>query len=76
MPIKSYILHPIEGQKELLIKELTVFSECEIIPAQNHEVVVLVTDTTSEIADTNLFNKLNELKSLKHMSLVSGFEDK
>ncbi|PCH99667.1 MAG: hypothetical protein COB81_10525 [Flavobacteriaceae bacterium] len=76
MPIKSYILHPLKGQKELLVKDLAVFSECEIIPAQNHDIVVLVTDTSSEIADTDLFNKLNELKSLKHMSLVSGFEDK
>jgi len=76
MPIKSYILHPLKGEKELLISDLKGFTECEVIPAQNHEVVILVTDTSSEIADTNLFNKLNELKSLKHMSLVSGFEDK
>ncbi|PCI31441.1 MAG: hypothetical protein COB60_11750 [Flavobacteriaceae bacterium] len=76
MPIKSYILHPLDGEKQLLIKELSQFPECEITPAENHEIIVLVTDTDSEIADTNLFNKLNELKSLKHMSLVSGFEDK
>ena len=76
MPIKSYILHPLKGQKELLVSDLAAFSECEIIPARNHDIVVLVTDTSSEIADTDLFNKLNELKSLKHMSLVSGFEDK
>ncbi len=76
MPIKSYILHSFKGDRCKLEKDLTQFSECEIIPSENLDVVVLVTDTDSEIADCNLFNKINDLKSLKHLSLVSGFEDK
>ncbi|PCH75258.1 MAG: hypothetical protein COB98_09225 [Flavobacteriaceae bacterium] len=76
MPIKSYILHPLKGEITSLLKDLSQFSECEIIPAENYEIIILVTDTDSEISEQNLFNKLNELKSLKHLSLVSGFEDK
>ena len=76
MPIKSYILHFEEGKKELLLKELQQLNDCEVIPAQNHDVVVVVTDTSSEEKDTNLYNQLLEIKGLKHLSLVSGFDAK
>ena len=49
---------------------------CEVIPAQNHEVIVIVTDTDSEETDTELYNQLLEIKGLKHLSLVSGFDAK
>ena len=76
MPIKSYILHFEEGKKEILLKELHKLENCEVIPAENHDVVVLVTDTDSEELDNNLYNQLLEIKGLKHMSLVSGFDAK
>lgn len=74
MPIKSYILHCEDNKKEILKKELLKLSNCEIIPAENQEVIVLVTDTDSEETDKELYNQLLSLKGLKHMSLVSGFD--
>jgi len=76
MPIKSYILHSQEGEKEELLKQLQNLSNCEVIPAQNHEIIVLVTDTDTEESDKELYNKLLEIQGLKHLSLVSGFDDK
>jgi len=76
MPIKSYILHCEEQKKEILLKELQKLPNCEVIPAQNHEVIVIVTDTDSEETDTELYNQLLEIKGLKHLSLVSGFDAK
>lgn len=76
MPIKSYLLHFEEGKRELLLKELQKIEGCEVIPAENHDVVVVVTDTDSEELDTTLFNKLQEIQGLKHLSLVSGFDAK
>ena len=76
MPIKSYILHCEDQKKEILLKELQTLSNCEVIPAQNHEVIVIVTDTDSEETDTELYNQLLEIKGLKHLSLVSGFDAK
>ncbi|HEY9169023.1 MAG TPA: hypothetical protein VIN72_06020 [Lutibacter sp.] len=76
MPIKSYILHFEKGQKEILLKALHQLENCEVIPAQNHDVVVLVTDTATEETDNNLYNQLLEMKGLKHLSLVSGFDAK
>ena len=76
MPIKSYVLHCEENSKDILLKELHNLSNCEVIPAQNHDVIVVVTDTESEETDTELYNQLLEMKGLKHLSLVSGFDAK
>lgn len=74
MPIKSYILHCEENKKEVLLQKLQQLPNCEVIPAQNHEVIVVVTDTDSEEKDTEIYNQLLEIKGLKHLSLVSGFD--
>ncbi len=76
MPIKSYILHCEYQNKNILLNELQKLTNCEVIPAQNHEVIVVVTDTDSEETDTELYNQLLEMKGLKHLSLVSGFDAK
>ena len=76
MPIKSYILHCENNKKEILLKELQKLENCEIIPAQSHEVIVVVTDTATEELDQELYNQLLEIKGLKHLSLVSGFDTK
>ena len=76
MPIKSYILHCKEEKKEQLLEKLQKLTNCEVIPAQNKEVIVIVTDTKSEEQDKELYNKLLEMQELKHMSLVSGFDTK
>ena len=76
MPIKSYVLHCEENKKNILLKHLQKLSNCEVIPAQNHNVIVVVTDTESEETDTELYNQLLEMKGLKHLSLVSGFDAK
>ncbi|PWG06011.1 hypothetical protein [Polaribacter aquimarinus] len=73
MPIKSYLAHPHTGQKEQLVNELTALENCEIIPADNKEVLVLVTDTASDTEDDILKQKIETFKSLKLLALVSGF---
>ena len=76
MPIKSYVLHCENDKKEILLKELQMLKNCEVIPAKNHEVIVVVTDTETEVLDQELYNQLLEIKGLKHLSLVSGFDTK
>ena len=76
MPIKSYVLHCEELKKEILLKELQKLPNCEVIPAQNHDIIIVVTDTESEEIDTKLYNQLLEIEGLKHLSLVSGFDAK
>ncbi len=76
MPIKSYILHCKDFKKKELLLELQTLQQCEVIPAKNHDIIVLVTDTQSEFEDKELYNSLLKLKNLKHLSMVSGFDTK
>ncbi len=76
MPIKSYILHFEKQNKKQLLIDLESISNCEIIRAKNHDVIVLVTDTDNEESDKELYNQLIEVQGVKHLSLVSGFDAK
>ena len=76
MPIKSYIIHSADQQKNKVMQALQKLENCEVIPAENKEVIVLVTDTSTEETDKELYNKLLEIEGIKHMSLVSGFDTK
>lgn len=73
MPIKSYLAHPEEGRKEELIKAISEFKECEVIPAENENVLVVITETEDENQEANLKIKLDTIPSLKLLALVSGF---
>lgn len=73
MPIKSYLAHPYEGKKDELTKAIANLKYCEVLPAENKEVLVLVTETETESEDILLKEKLDALESLKLLALVSGF---
>ena len=73
MPIKSYLAHPIQGRKEELLIALRSFDQCEVVTAENQEILALVTDTPDEKEDDNLKEKIEAIGSLKFLSLVSGF---
>jgi len=73
MPIKSYLAHPHNGKKEELIKILSTLKQCDIIPAKNENVLVVVTETENEIQESILKQKLEAIDSLRLLALVSGF---
>ncbi len=74
MPIKSYIIIPQPDQKQHLIEDISGLDGCEILPAENKEVLVLVTDTEDERADKILLSQIESNRNIKHISLVSGYE--
>lgn len=73
MLIKSYLAHPHSGQKQELIEALSAIAACEVLPSQNKEVIVLVTDTENETQEALLVEQLEAIESLKLLALVSGF---
>lgn len=73
MPVKSYLAHPHDNQKEELIRELSMIAQCEVLPAQNKDVVILVTETETTVEEDTLKEKLETIPSLKLLALVSGF---
>ena len=73
MPIKSYLAYPNKGQKDALIEALSHFSECEIVPAENQDLVVVVSDTISNEQEQQVEERLKQLKALAHLGLVSVY---
>lgn len=74
MPIFSYLAIPRAGAKELLSTALSRLSYCTVVPADNHDVVVLVTDTPDQSAEEALQKELQVLPLLQSLSLVFGYD--
>ena len=74
MPIFSYLAIPENGAKEVLCADLAALSCCKVIPADNQDVLILVTDTPDETTEEELQKTLKKLKSLQSLSLAFGFD--
>ncbi len=74
MPIKSYLAHPHKGKKKYLQIALSALKECEVLPAENEEILIVVTETDSREAEDELKEKLEAIPSLKLLAMVSGFD--
>ena len=75
MAIKSYLVFPQRGEKEKLQNELEKLHWCEVIPASNEELLVVVAETTSKEDEEQFLSTINGLNNLDHMTLVSGFDE-
>ena len=73
MPIKSYLVYPHDNQKNTLLKKLSAIEQCETYPAENKDLIVLVTDTGGKHQEEELQQKLQSIPELKMLSMVSGF---
>jgi len=75
MPIFSYLALPREGARETLCAELSSLEYCQIIPADNKDLFILVTDTPDEDIERALQKKLKNIDSLQSLSLTFGCDD-
>ena len=75
MPVFSYLAYPVEGAKDALIKDLQALDYCEAIPAENQDLLILVTDTPDDEEEKDLQKKLGKLKSLKSLGMTYGHTD-
>lgn len=75
MPVFSYIAYPEQGAKEQLLKDLSELRYCEITPAQNEEILILLTDTPDEDSENKLQKKLKALDSLQSLGMTFGHMD-
>ncbi len=76
MPVFSYLAYPVRGAKEEFVNDLATLDYCEVMPAENEEVLILVTDTPYEEKEKELQKKLKELKSLQSLGMTFGHTDK
>jgi hypothetical protein len=75
MPIFGYLAIPRKGALLQLRADLDALSYCDVIPAQNREVVVLVTDTPNDAEEKALQKHLLGLESLQSLSMTFGHGD-
>lgn len=75
MPIFSYLAIPNNGAKDTLCNDLAALDHCQVIPADNHEVVVLVTETPDESTEEALQESLKNIQSLQSLSLAFGYDE-
>ncbi len=75
MPVFSYLVYPKAGAKENLRKELAQLHHCEVLPSDNEEVLVLVTDTPDETVEKELKKQLGQLPSLQSLGMTFGHMD-
>ncbi|MDO5969093.1 hypothetical protein Q4Q35_04665 [Flavivirga aquimarina] len=73
MPIKSYLAHPEEGQKKALMEALSKIDHCDVIPAENKDLLIVVTDTDNKTDDEKVKESIEAIESLKLLAMVSGF---
>ena len=76
MPVFSYLALPKEGAGKNLCAELSTLAHCQVIPADNQDVVVLVTDTPDKTTEERLQKTLRGLSSLQSLSLTFGYDEK
>ena len=75
MPVFSYLAYPVPGAKEKLLNDLTALDHCDAIPADNTEILILVTDTPDEGVEKALQKKLKKLDSLESLGMTFGHAD-
>ena len=75
MPVLSYLAYPVKGANEELIRDIKALDHCEVMPAENEEILILVTDTPDEEKERGLQKKLKGLKSLQSLSMTFGHAD-
>ena len=64
MPVFSYLAYPVPVAKEELLSDLAALDYCQATPADNQEILILVTDTPDENRENELQKKLKKLKAL------------
>ncbi|HEY3442844.1 MAG TPA: hypothetical protein VGK29_18935 [Paludibaculum sp.] len=72
MPIKSYLAYPVPGHAETVTQALAAFDGCDVFPALNQDVLILVTDTQDEPSESWLEEQLALVPDLQCLALVSG----
>jgi hypothetical protein len=75
MPVFSYLAYPKNGAKQKLLDDLAALDYCEATPADNVNILILITDTPDEEAEKVLQKKLKNLKTLESLGMTFGHVD-
>lgn len=69
MPVCSYLVYPSQGSKDLLKQTLNATTGCEVVPAENNDLLVLLTETANQEEEKELQEKLKQMKDIQCLAL-------
>ncbi len=72
MPIISYLAYPEKEHRTALLEELQAHPYCEVIPAENADVLIVVTDTPDRETDDIVRNYLEQHQGLLCLAMIHG----
>ena len=75
MPVFSYLAYPKQGAKQDLLNDLSALDYCEVTPADNQNILILITDTPDEETEKVLQKKLKSLKTMESLGMTFGHVD-
>ena len=70
MPVCSYLIYPEAGSAAVLKQRLGALPTCTVYPAENHDLVILLTDTATPEAEQELQEQLKSMKEIQCMALT------
>ena len=72
MAVQSYLVFPEPGSLTSLSDTLAAMPECEIVPADNRDLILLVTDTPNPAEERALRERLDAMEQIRCMVLAFG----
>jgi nitrate reductase NapAB chaperone NapD len=75
MTIQSYLVYPEPGVLAEIRRQLEEIPGCEVTPAGNRDLLVLVTETSTPQEQYGLEERLFALPGVECLALVSGWTE-
>ena len=72
MPICSYLVISEPGASALVAERLTALPECDVVSAENRDVLILVTDTLGLEEESALRGRVEALDGIRALLLTFG----
>lgn len=72
MPICSYLVQPAPGALDRLRTALEAVPGCHAVPAERHDLLVLITDTATGVEEEALQDTLKQIPEIQCLALTFG----
>jgi nitrate reductase NapAB chaperone NapD len=73
--IRSFLVHTRPGYRDSLTTVLRCEDGCDVYPAENTDLIVLVTDHATRDEEERFDERLAAMDGIASVALVSGFRD-
>ena len=75
MNVCSYLVHVRPGTAEAVTGTLNALPGCDAVPAENRDLVILVTETPDKQTDKDLTEQIQSLNDIECLALTFGAQE-